>query len=181
MCQNTFRWTKTSYNHKKWGDRGFGYFRDYVSGAVFYWNIAYNMGDMGFTVFKEWEDQGQTVIMNNLVVGSIRTVSLGGASKTQTSKVTIKNNNIFVDSGVFGQVLSRDKSETPFEKFDVNNNHYYCYGWAGEKHTTDMCVFEDSKNNWRLAHTFEELHSIAPSWETTEYNFYPKYGDYEST
>ena len=58
LCQNTFGWTKTSYNRKKWGDRGFGYFRDYVSGAVFYRNIAYNMGDMGFTVFKEWEDQG---------------------------------------------------------------------------------------------------------------------------
>ena len=91
-------------------------------------------------MFKEWEDQGQTVIMNNLVVGSIRTVSLGGASKIQTSKVTIKNNNVFVDSGVFGQVFSCDKSETQFEKFDVNNNHYYCYGWAGAKHTTDMCV-----------------------------------------
>ena len=62
------------------------YFRDYVSGAVFYRNIAYNMGDMGFTVFKEWEDQGQTVIMNNLVVGSIRTVSLGGASKHKPLK-----------------------------------------------------------------------------------------------
>ena len=86
------------------------------------------MGDMGFTVFKEWEDQGETVIMNNLVVGSIRTVSLGGGSKTQTSKVTIKNNNVFVDSGVFGQVFSCDKSKTPFEEFDVNNNHYYCYG-----------------------------------------------------
>ena len=139
------------------------------------------MGDMGFTVFKEWEDQVQTVIMNNLVVGSIRTVSLGGASKTQTSKVTIKNNNVFVDSGVFGQVFSRDKSETPFEEFDVNDNHYYCYGWAGAKYTAGMCVFEDSKNNWRLAHTFEELHSIAPSWETTEHRFDPKYGDYEST
>ena len=138
------------------------------------------MGDMGFTVFKEWEDQGETVIMNNLVVGSIRTVSLGGASKTQTSKVTIKNNNVFVDSGVFGQVLSRDKSETPFEEFDVNNNHYYCYGWAGVEHTSGMCVFEDSKSNLRLAHTFEELHSIEPSWETTEYRFNPKYGDYES-
>jgi hypothetical protein len=111
------------------------------------------MGDMGFTVFKEWEDQGETVIMNNLVVGSIRTVSLGGASKTQTSKVTIKNNNVFVDSGVFGQVLSCDKSETQFEEFDVKNNHYYCYWWAGAKHTAGMCVFEDSKNNWRLAHT----------------------------
>ena len=103
------------------------------------------------------------MIMNNLVVGSIRTVSLGGASKTQASKVTIKNNNVFVDSGVFGQVFSRDKSETPFEEFDVNNNHYYCYGWAGAKHTAGMSVFEDSKSNWRLAHTFEELHSIAPS------------------
>ena len=70
------------------------------------------MGDMGFTVFKEWEDQVQTVIMNNLVVGSVRTVSLGDASKTQTSKVTIKNNNVFVDSGVFSQVFSCDKSET---------------------------------------------------------------------
>ena len=44
-----------------------------------------------------------------------------------------------------------------------------------------MCVFEDSKSNWRLAHTFEELPSIAQSWETTEYRFDPKYDDYEST
>ena len=98
------------------------------------------MGDMGFTVFKEWEDQGETVIMNNLVVGSIRTVSLGGASKTQTSKVTIKNNNVIVDSGVFGQVFSCDKSETPFEEFDVNNNHHLLL-WVGRSkiHSRHVC------------------------------------------
>ena len=44
------------------------------------------MGDMGFTVFKEWEDQGETVIMNNLVVGSIRTVSLGVPQKHKPLK-----------------------------------------------------------------------------------------------
>ena len=86
------------------------------------------MGDMGFTVFKEWEDQVQTVIMNNLVVGSIRTVSLGGASKTQTSKVTIKNNNVFVDSGVFGQVLSRDKSETSLKSLMLTTISFIVMG-----------------------------------------------------
>ena len=30
-------------------------------------------------------------------------------------------------------------------------------------------------------HTHLKSYSIAPSWETTEYRFDPKYGDYEST
>ena len=98
------------------------------------------MGDMGFTVFKEWEDQGQTVIMNNLVVGSIRTVSLGGASKTQTSKVTIKNNNVFVDSGVFGQVFSCDKSEPRLKNLMLTT--IIIIVMAGqEQNTQQACVF----------------------------------------
>ena len=111
------------------------------------------MDDMGFTVFKEWEDQVQTVIMNNLVVGSIRTVSLGGASKTQTSKVTIKNNNVFVDSGLFGQVLSLMINLKPRLKSLMLTTIIIIVMSGQEQNTQQECVFS------RIQRTIGDWHT----------------------
>jgi len=180
LCQNTFGWTKTSYNRDQWRDRGyggFGFFTDYVSGPVFYRNIVYNVGQNGFNIYKEWEEGNQTTVVNNLIVGSMLGVVVGGAVKQQTSHITVKN-NVFLDTAVIGLTVSRTDYPTPFEKFDVNNNLYYRYGWVGTKYNAGICVIQDSTQSWGIAPTFEALHNMTPDWETTEYSFDPQYGDY---
>jgi len=182
LCQNTFGWTKTSYNRKKWYDRGyggFGFFTDYVSGPLFYRNIVSNVGSYGFTLHKEWEDGNQTMIVNNLIVGAPNAISIAGATRDQVSRISVLN-NVIVDASTFGFILGRSGYPTPYDKFDFNNNLYYHYGWSGGKWNAGIGVIQDSDNSWQVINTFDDLHKSAPNWETTEYLFDPEYGTYKS-
>jgi len=178
LCQNTFGWSKTSYNRNLWGERGFagfGYYMDYASGPVFYRNIAYNLGLNGFHIYKDWEDGVQTTVVNNLVAGSVVGILLGGAEKDQTSKITVKN-NVFDDNVITGFSMNRQNYPTPFDKFDVDNNLYYRVGWGGDKWTAGISIIQDSSGS-RAYQSFEDLHKLSPDWEKTEYGFDPKYGE----
>jgi len=181
LCQNTFGWSKTSYNRDYWDERGyggFGYFTDYVSGPVFYRNIAYNVGMYGFTIYKEWEDGVQTTVVNNLAVGNAIGLSLGGAEKQQITNVTVKN-NVFVDSALIGLSVQNLNYPLPYDKFDINNNLYYHLGWGGAHWNSGDCAIQDS-TGYKMCPTFKELHDVISAWETTEYSYDPKYGQYRS-
>jgi len=140
---------------------------------------VYNVGDFGFTIFNQWEDGNQTMIVNNLIVGAPEAISVAGATKEQESHISILN-NVIVDAAIFGFIISRENYPTPFDKIDVNNNNYYHYGWSGGRYQAGVGVIQDSNDYWQVAHTFDILHEIAPKWETTNYSFDPKYGSYKS-
>jgi len=137
------------------------------------------VGVHGFNIYKEWEDGPQTTVVNNLIVASNQAVWVGGALKDQTSIITVKN-NIYVDAASLGLAVLRDNYPTPYNKFDVNNNLYYHYGWAGTKYNSGVAVFQDSVSYRQMAHTFDDLHKLAPNWETTNYSFDPKYKEFPS-
>jgi len=41
-----------------------------------------------------------------------------------------------------------------------------------------VAFFSDSAKKFQYAPTFDDLHKLAPAWETTEYSFDPKYKKY---
>ena len=86
-------WTHPSFHRHLWSGKGyggFGWYTDHYAGIALFRNIAYNNADVGITMYMNWED-AQSMVYNNLIVGSANGFSLGGKGTTQTSKILIKN------------------------------------------------------------------------------------------
>jgi len=101
------------------------------------------------------------------------------ATNQQTSLITLKN-NVFVDLSSFGLLIIHNTCPVSYDKFDVNNNLYYKFGWDKTEHNGGIAIIEDTTPGSKYPHNFDDLHELAPAWETTEYSFDPEYKEFPS-
>eukprot|EP01105_Mastigella_eilhardi_P014654 TRINITY_DN3335_c0_g1_i1.p1 TRINITY_DN3335_c0_g1~~TRINITY_DN3335_c0_g1_i1.p1 ORF type:complete len:865 (+),score=143.04 TRINITY_DN3335_c0_g1_i1:3-2597(+) len=130
ICQNSFGWTRPSYNRQLWahGYGGFGWYTDHVSGVSLFRNVAYNNADVGITMYMLWEDEAN-YIYNNLLIGSPYGFSLGGKTQDQTTTTDIKN-NVFLDMEEYSFSVSANDGTIEPDHIQLNDNLYWHSGWG---------------------------------------------------
>lgn len=135
VFRNTFGWTYISEARQLWsvesvwGQGGFGFYTDWVSGLHVYRNIAYNNSFSGFNLYGTWRDDDM-FYYNNIAANSLHGFYLGGLTDTTDPTQTAFENNIIINNRAYGITID-DPNDllSSITTIKIDHNLYYNNGW----------------------------------------------------
>jgi len=181
LGQNSFGWNRMDVYRKIWLDRCFGgegVYLDSCTGPIIYRNIMYNTGVYLYHFGCALDQEAPTYTYNNLGIGSMIGLAIRGVENQQNAYA---KNNVIIDAGKVGFWNTRGDYSIDYEKLNCNNNLYYHVAWQKTDYSGGIGVVQDADNHWLTFNDFDVLHKVAPTVETTNYSFDPKYVSYPST